>query len=159
MPATPAPLPQTAFKFVGPAQGPMLNIMGTRNEEKLTGADTAGRLSLFETTAGPGDGIPLHVHTREDELFYVLEGEVAFTANGKQAVGGPGTCLYLPMHLPHSWAVQGDAPARVLIMTLPGTFNTFFAELACPPGQMRPMPEVVAICARHGITFVQDGAA
>lgn len=133
--------------------GEMLNIMGTRNEVKLRGTQGGGKLCVFETTAGPGDGVPLHTHSREDEYFYVLEGEIEFDDAGTLTTGGPGTFVMLPMHRPHAWRVAGDRPARMLIMTTPGTFDAFFAELACPPGQQRPMEEVIAICARFGIVF------
>jgi hypothetical protein len=102
-------------------------------------------------------GIPLQIHTREDELFYVLEGEIRVTVGEQQTVGGPGTTADLPVHIAPSWFVHGDRPAWMLVMTLPATFNAFFAELACPPGQPRPMDEVIAICARHGITFPERG--
>lgn len=133
--------------------GDMLNVMGTRNEVKLRGTQGGGKLSVFETTAGPGDGVPMHTHSREDEYFYVLEGEVEFDDAGTRTVGGPGTFVMLPVHRPHAWRVAGDRPARMLIMTTPGTFDAFFAELACPPGQQRPMEQVIAICARFGIEF------
>ena len=143
----------SSASIVGPAAGPMLNILGTRNEVKLDGRDCNGLASAFEVTAGPGDGIPLHSHTHEDELFYVLEGEVQFTEEGETSIGQTGTFAFLPRGRKHAWFVVGDVPARLLIMTIPGTFNAFFAELAHPVGTMRPMPEVIDICRRHGIEF------
>ena len=106
-----------ASRIVGPPTGPMLDVMGVRTEVKLTGADTGGRFSMFELTAGPG------------------------------------TSAFLPTGRPHAWFVAGDRATRMLVMTLPGTFDRFFAEMAGPVGQHRPMPELIAICRRCGIEF------
>ncbi len=143
-----------AGKLVGDGQGPVLDILGTANEVKLTGEETGGRLSMFVVTAGPGDGVPPHVHSREDEVFHVLDGRIEFTLDGRTTIAEPGTTVFLPAHRPHAWFVTADGPARAVLLTVPGTFDAFFAELACPPGQRRPTDEVVAICRRHGIEFV-----
>ena len=147
--------PALQAKIVGPQMGALLNVMGTRNEVKLAGADCGGRMSVIEVMAAPGDGIPLHVHTIEDEIFYVIEGEVDFTVDGETTRGGAGTFAFLPVNRPHSWFVRGDRHARLLLLTSPGTFDGFFAELACPPGQGRQMGEVIEICRRYGIEFLK----
>ncbi len=144
----------TSASIIGPMAGAMLNVMGTRNEIKLHADACGGALSVFEITAGPGDGIPPHVHTHEDEMFYVIEGEVEFDDAGTLTLGAPGTFAFLPRGRAHAWFVRGERPARLLLMTSPGTFNRFFAELATPLGQTRPMPDVIDICRRHGIEFV-----
>lgn len=140
-------------RFVGPGAGTVRNIMGTDNEIKLHADQCGGAASIFEITAKPGDGIPPHTHTREQEMFYVLEGDVEFHDEGKLTLAGPGTMVFLPPHREHAWFVRGDKPARMLLILVPGTFNKFFDELASPPGELRPIPEVLEISARHGITF------
>ena len=144
---------QLAARFVGPAAGPVLNIMGTDNEVKLHADHCGGSASIFEITARPGDGIPPHTHTREQEMFYVLEGEVEFNDEGQTTIATAGTMVFLPPHRQHAWVVRGDKPARMLLILVPGTFNKFFDELASPPGELRPILEVLEISARHGITF------
>jgi quercetin dioxygenase-like cupin family protein len=153
-----APAPTLAARLLHAEEGGRLNVMGSDTLVKLTGADTAGQLSMFVVTANPGDGVPMHTHTREDELFYVLEGRVRFDTGGTSTVAGTGATAFLPRSVPHAWWVEGDQPAKVIIMTLPGTFDAFFAEIACPPGERPDMAAVVRTCERYGITFAPPAA-
>ncbi|HEX8340653.1 MAG TPA: cupin domain-containing protein [Tepidisphaeraceae bacterium] len=134
-------------------EGDQLNVMGSDTRVKFTGADTGGKLSMFVVTATPGDGVPMHTHTHEDEIFYVLEGRIRFDTGGESTVAGPGATAFLPRSVAHAWWVEGEQSAKAIILTLPGTFDAFFAELACPPGVRPDMAAVVQTCARYGITF------
>ncbi len=134
----------------GAGRGETLDIMGQAVEVKLRGRDTGGAMSMFELVAQPGDGVPSHRHTHEAELFHVIEGTVRFVSNGDETRGGPGTTVYLPIGGTHEWWVEGDQPARVLLMTLPGTFDAFFDELQTAG---RNLDQVVAISQKFGITF------
>lgn len=67
-----------------------LNIVGEETLVKVRGADSNGLLSFFHLDAPPMSGPPRHVHTREDELFYVLEGELAFELDGERHLVSAG---------------------------------------------------------------------
>ena len=99
-------------------------------------------------------GPPLHVHSREDEVFYVLEGDLVFEIDGAREIVGPGGSVYLKRGVPHRYQNFTDRDARLLIGVVPGAFQEFFAELsAATPagGGMPPMDILQSIDARHGI--------
>ncbi len=120
--------------------------------------DTAGHYSLVEMTGPPGDMPPLHVHPRDDEGFYVLEGAMRVHLPGETLDLGAGDFLLAPRGVPHTYAVQGDTPARWLA-TSNGGFDRFVLEvgepaaaLTLPPEPRLPDPaELAAAAARHGI--------
>jgi quercetin dioxygenase-like cupin family protein len=134
-------------------EGKRLNVMGSDTYVKLTAADTNGQLSMFVVDANPGDGVPMHTHTREDEIFYVLSGQVRFATDQGEQIAQAGATVFLPRGGPHAWWTHGTTPAKLIIMTLPGTFDAFFAEIALPPGKAPHMPTVIETCLRYGITF------
>ena len=150
--------PALAVRVLHAEEGGRLNVMGSDTLVKLPGVDTGGAMSMFVVTASPGDGVPMHTHTREDELFYVLEGRIRFDTGGESTVAGPGATAFLPRSVAHAWFAEGDTPTRAIIMTLPGTFDAFFAEIACPPGERPDMAAVVRTCERYGITFAPPSA-
>jgi len=131
-----------------------LNVVGEETLVKVGPADSDGQLAAFHLVAPPMSGPPLHVHTREDEWFYVLEGEIVFLIDGERTTVGPGGSVWLRRGVPHAYQNFTDRDARLLIVTTPGDFCNFFIEVsaAAPPGGM-PEPEVFkAIDARYGIT-------
>src|SRR5436190_17469386 len=78
---------------------------------------TNGAFCLIESwDMHPGFSSPYHTHHREDESFYVLEGEIAFVCGGQWQKAGPGTFVYGPREVPHGFKVVGPAPARMLLM-------------------------------------------
>lgn len=130
---------------------------------KATADTTAGRLALLEQTAPPGHAPPPHKHQREDEWFYVFDGELTFWLNGDRMVGGPGSLTYLPKGVPHGFAVTGPDPARFLIGTSPSGFESFVravgtrAESAILPPADHPLPspdELGRVAAEHGIEIL-----
>src|SRR4051812_13631773 len=90
-----------------------------------------GTISWMEQLAPPGDS-PYHVHEAEDEIFYVLEGEMSFISGDTAWKGGPGTFAFLPRGIPHGFRVEGSQPARALLITTSGTFEHFVRELGQP---------------------------
>ena len=84
-----------------------------------TGDDTAGDYFIMEAVVPPGGGPPLHIQTREEEAFYVLEGEVVFRADGERIVAGPGVYLNIPRDVPHHFENESDATVRMLIVFAP----------------------------------------
>ncbi len=99
----------------------------------LTSEETDGAYSLFEVVTPPHDqGPPPHTHTREDEAFYVLEGEHVVVVGGREVRGGPGTWMFAPRSVPHGFRNDGDVPSRVLMIASPGGFEKFFEACGVP---------------------------
>jgi quercetin dioxygenase-like cupin family protein len=125
-----------------------------------TGAETGGRYAALESTVPPGGGQPPHVHSREEESFYVLDGEVAFTMDGERIVAGAGTFVTLPVGSLHYFRNETARPARMLIAMTPAGLEDMFIEVGTPlpPGATTaapPTPEDIArlraIAPRFGI--------
>ena len=97
-------------------------------------------MSVLETSIGAGP--PLHVHDREDECFYVLEGELSVRCGGDAFAAAAGGFVFLPRGRPHRfWAV--DRPARLLLIAVPGGIEDYFREIntASTDGERRRIGE------------------
>jgi quercetin dioxygenase-like cupin family protein len=102
--------------LVPPDGGAALNVLGDGIVIKVHGRDTGGTMSVVIAGADPGKGPPPHVHHREDETFYVLEGEVEGFCGDRKFKLTPGTTAFLPRNIPHGWKVTGTQPAKVLVV-------------------------------------------
>src|SRR5215207_5876503 len=89
-------------------QGRALWHLGALLNFKAVGAETGGQYWALEGLADKHMAVPLHAHTQEDEIWYVLEGEIAFTLGGETQVGGPGTFVYIPRDVPHTFQITSD---------------------------------------------------
>ena len=137
------------------ASGPVINILGIPTITKLTMADTGGAYILAEQTIPPGLGVPPHVHSREDEVFFVLEGEIEFLAGDRTVIGTAGDIVHAPRNVPHAYKAIGTTPARARFMALPGDIEAMFNEIAAWPQDAPPdMAKLGALCARFGIQFL-----
>lgn len=154
--AAPRPASNTALpaKVVPSGEGTLHNVLGSEVTVKLAGADTYGHMALIEDYNVPGVGIPMHVHTREDEVFRVLEGQVEFVLGEETLVLGPGDVAFAPRNVPHSWRVVGDRPARSIMLANPAGIETMFEELGKLAGGPPDLGKVAAICGRYGISFL-----
>jgi mannose-6-phosphate isomerase-like protein (cupin superfamily) len=128
---------------------------------KATAADTEGQLGLVEADF-PGDfgGPPLHVHSREDEAFYVLDGEIRFRQGDEESVARQGDYVFGPRGVPHSFKV-GEGGARALVLAMPAGLEEMFAEGGLPAeGGNRPAQEeydvraVEAMAGKYGWEIV-----
>lgn len=135
-------------------QGAAFNILGVPTVAKLNTADTGGAYIVAEQVVPPGMGVPPHVHTREDEIFFVLDGEVEFLAGDKMVVGRAGDIVHGPRDVPHSYKAVGNAPARMRFIAIPGDVEGMFQELAKWPPGPPDMEKLAELCGRHGIRFV-----
>src|ERR1700676_98266 len=109
-----------ATKFIPPGDGPVLDVLGIDLVTcKVVGADTGGQYAVFETVTRPGAGTPPHVHRREEETFYVLEGEFEFNVAGETIRAGKGAMLVGRKGVPHWFRNVGSTPAKVLIVVHP----------------------------------------
>ena len=117
---------------LGPGQGPAFSAVGDVYRILATGGQTGGAYVLSEARVLPGGGPPPHIHHREDEGFFVLEGEVTFTLGDKKMVGQAGAFVQGPRGIPHAFKNESSAPARMLIFVTPPGFEKFMAEFAQP---------------------------
>lgn len=132
-----------------------LNVLGDEIRFALTGAETAGNMTVAQQRSMPGSGIPLHVHTREDEVFQVLEGRVEFHVGTQTWVVDAGTLVFAPKHLPHGFRVVGSEPALIQVTATPAGLEDMIREvksLSAPPLRL----SVESICQRYGITFLNE---
>ena len=107
-----------------------LDILGQECLVKLTNTDTNGAAAVFYLDAPPMSGPPLHRHSRDDEWFYVLEGEVTLEVDGRRTVLYAGGSAFAPRGTAHTFQIFGPAGARMLVMVTPGGFNQFFEALS-----------------------------
>lgn len=160
--STTAPSPtaattSTAPIALGPDEGEALWFLGALATVKASAETTAGRAAVIEHRSPRGSGSPLHVHRREDEWFYVIEGELTFWVGGEVVVAPAGAFVYGPRDVPHTFLVSSDE-ARFLLVVEPAGFEDFMRAVAqpaerleIPPPATEP-PDVEAL-ARLAATF------
>jgi quercetin dioxygenase-like cupin family protein len=147
-------MPPQKASIVPPGAGSQHFVMGDIVTVKVHGHQTGGLFSQIESTCGPQTGPPPHVH-REDETFYVLEGEFEFVCAEEKLRGGRGAIVRLPRDVPHSFKNIGDTSGRVLVTMTPAGFEGFFAEVGdLTPEQQGDLPRVGEMAARYGLEFL-----
>ena len=118
-----------------------------------TADETGGRFAVLESLELRGQGPPLHVHTREDELVYVLEGLVTFHKGGQRLPCPAGTSVLLPRGCEHAYRVE-SGEARLLVILAPAGPEGFYREL----GEVgADVERLICIAARYGVEIT--GAA
>ncbi len=134
-------------------EGERLTVLGDQQTIKLDGSQTGGAFTLVEQNNGPGVSDPAHFHTQEEEIFYVIEGEMEFTVGDRKIAATAGTTVLLPRGVTHSFKTMGSG-ARALVMMFPSGIERMFRELnSLPPGPP-DFARVTSICKRYGIHFV-----
>ena len=143
-----------------PAQGRTVAVVGDVYRFLATGEDTNGKYALWEAIVPPGGGPPPHVHSREEEGFYVLEGEITFQVGDKRLVAGPGMFANMPVGTPHSFKNESNKPAKMLISVAPAGLERMFMEVgvALAEGATTALPptkdeieKLLVIAPRYGI--------
>jgi len=98
----------------------------------LSGPDTGGAYCLLEVSLAPGMAVPRHTHTREDEVYFVLAGELEVSVGEKTFVLRPGDTLLAPRDIPHELRNSGDATNHYLLVFSPSGFEEFIMATAVP---------------------------
>ena len=136
-------------------------FFGALAEIKATAADTGGQMTIVEMTYHPGGEAPLHVHHRDDEGFWILEGDVTFEVGDTTIEASAGDYLFGPRDIPHRFTV-GDQGCRMLFILVPGGFEDLVratsepapSRTLPPPPEQAPTPEEIeglkAIIKEHG---------
>src|SRR5215204_4209950 len=149
-----------------PPQGRTISVVGDVYRFLATGEDTNGRYALWEALVPPGGGPPPHVQSREEEGFYVLEGEITFTVNGEKVVATAGTFANMPVGTPHSFTNASDRPAKILISVAPAGLERMFFEVGVPlaEGATTALPptedevnRLLAVAPNYGIEIQLPG--
>jgi mannose-6-phosphate isomerase-like protein (cupin superfamily) len=115
-------------RFLGPGEGQAHWFLKNRMTIKATAESTGGGFGLLEALIAPGFSPPLHVHHREDESFYVLEGELTMKCGDRTFRATAGSFVFLPHDVPHTFVVESDQPARMLTLLTPGGGEGLFIE-------------------------------
>ena len=142
------------------ARGPQYWFFGMLAEVKASAADTGGQYTLLEMTAPAGLQTPLHVHYREDEGFYVLDGSVTIRVGEETVELGAGQHVLGPRDIPHRFTVGPDGARMIWILT-PSGFEDFVAEVSVPaetptvpPASVLPPENAAEIVLRHGMELL-----
>lgn len=142
-------------------QGRKLNILGHSVTIKLQRKETEGNYYVMEVITPAGHGIPPHVHSREDEMIYVVEGDFMIVLGEQQIKAGPGDEIFFPIGVPHAFQNIGDKPGKTLWTVVPGgNFEDFFEELNALPADREPdMGRVIEIFANFGMQVLINAPA
>jgi quercetin dioxygenase-like cupin family protein len=140
--------------------GKPVNVLGIPIFIRVRGSDTGGTLAIVESHDLPGGGPPPHIHQREDETFQVLEGEYEFMVGGKTMVAGPGTTLFAPRGVPHTYRYAGKNTGKLMVVLTPGGFENFFEEInTLTPQQQQDIPRVLEIAKKFGLEILPPPGA
>jgi quercetin dioxygenase-like cupin family protein len=133
-----------------------LRIFDDRVLVKLSGADTGGHCAIMEIRTSPGSGPPLHRHQREDESFYVLEGNYEFEVDGKRTLAGPGCYVYAPRGTAHAFRnLSGTTTGRMLVTVQPAGLDDYFAEFSeAVRGRGLNMSVLIPIARKYGVELL-----
>jgi quercetin dioxygenase-like cupin family protein len=136
----------------GPGEGEALWFLGVLATVKASAETTGGAVAVIEHLAPRGTGSPLHVHSREDEWFYVIDGELTIWIDGETIVAPAGSFVFGPKGISHTFIVSSEK-ARFLLVTEPAGFEQFMRaagepapRLEIPPPATEP-PDVAALSA------------
>lgn len=104
-----------------------------------TGEQTQGQFALFEATVRRGEEVPFHTHSREDESFYVLAGEMTCHIGDQMFSARSGDFLFLPRNIKHSWKAESETLTFLVLIT-PAGFEQSFLEFSKPAGSLTLPP-------------------
>jgi quercetin dioxygenase-like cupin family protein len=131
--------------YLPPGEGETASLRGTELVFKATGEREGGGPTVIEFIAAPGFSTGDHVHSKIEEIFYVVDGEFNFRSGEWSGLAGPGTFLRVPPGVAHGFGNPGGAPATLLLTISPaGVHEEYFRELSAilaRPGQ----PDTAAI--------------
>jgi quercetin dioxygenase-like cupin family protein len=147
-------------RLIQPGEGHRLAIAGGIYTIKAAGKDTDGAYAMVEMLVPPQTGPPPHMHSREVESFYILEGSLSFWLDNQKFTCAAGCLVIAPPGLPHSFKNEGDTPARALALITPAGLEKFFEAVGSPINEGSAGPEegtpealerVIATAPKYGI--------
>lgn len=135
-------------------------VVGDRYTVKASGEDTGGAFALIEVMVPPQSGPPPHLHHREDEAFYVLEGEFEVHIDEQRLTAGPGSWVRMAKGSLHHFKNIGAKPGTILILATPAGLDRFFLEAGREATDTSPesgaatpvdIEKLLAIAPKYGI--------
>jgi quercetin dioxygenase-like cupin family protein len=137
-----------------PGQGERIAFMGQVSLVRARGDQTGGLLSLTETRTPAGNGPPPHVHEREDEMFFVLDGELSVTIGDETTTATTGAFVFAPRGVPHAYVA--NVATRHLTLVSPPGFERFLADAG--EAAIAGRQALASVAARYGVTLLNpDG--
>jgi quercetin dioxygenase-like cupin family protein len=143
-----------------PNEGRRIGIVGDVYRFLATKEETDGKYAMFEASVPPGSGPPPHIHSREEESFLVLEGEMTFQLGEERFVAGEGTFLNMPVGSLHCFKNESDKTARMLISVAPAGLEQMFFEVGqpladnattAPPPSQADIEKLLEAAPRYGV--------
>ena len=124
---------------------------------RIASRQTDGAYCVCEMTTPPGEGVTLHVHDRDEEFYYILEGSYEIEAGNEKFTAATGSMLVIPRDVPHQFRNAGAVPARALMIFRPGGFDELVGEIrqASAAGTL-DAKQRDAILTRWGVHFGID---
>lgn len=148
------------FCLHSPDTQPTIDLAGDRYTLLASGAQTGGAYAAFLAVVPPGGGPPPHVHHREDEMFYVLEGEITFFTGEQELVGRAGDLIHAPRDVPHRFQNTGHVPGKMLFLALPAGLENYFwkcgwevQDRSAPiaPPNAEQIQQLIALAPEYGL--------
>jgi quercetin dioxygenase-like cupin family protein len=141
-------------------EGRTIGVVGDVYRFLATGEDTNGKYALWEAVVPPGGGPPPHIHSREEEGFYVLEGEISVTVGEEHFIVQAGMFANMPVGSLHSFQNESRTTARMLISVAPAGLEKMFFEVGvplavgattAPPPTKEELAKMLAVAAHYGV--------
>lgn len=123
-------------------------------ECKVSGEQTGDAYTILGITLEKGQGAPMHIHKREDEVFYILEGTCTFGLGDEVVTAEAGTTVILKKGLTHFFRNDSTTPMKALITAVPGGLDLYFDEVTTAIAKQKP-EEIDKINKRYEIEFIQ----
>ena len=140
-----------------PSRAGEIRFLGLPTWIKADRELTGGHFSLIEQVIPAGFESPWHMHRSEDESFYVLEGQISVILEDGRRLLQAGDFAFGPRNIPHGFRIEGDEPARILLMTTGSDFADFIAETSVPSDTPPAAPDMALLMAaaeRHNIAIL-----
>ena len=134
---------------LGAGGGKTISVLGDSYTFKAAKEETGGAYALIEGMV-VGDGPPPHIHTAEEEAFYVLEGELNVLVGERRVTATAGDFVLVPRGTVHTFSKAGSTAARILIIISPAGFEKFFEEIAGPPD----LDKIMALAPKYNLKIV-----
>ena len=146
-----------------PTEGRTIAVTGDVYRFLATAEDTDGRYAQWEAIVPPGGGPPPHVHSRENEGFYILEGKITFRIGEEKVVATAGMFANMPVGVPHSFKNEGETTARMLLTVAPAGLEGMFFEIGAaveqgattaPPPSREEIEKLFKLAPSYGIEIL-----
>ena len=142
-----------------PNEGLTVAVVGDVYRFLATGKDTGGRYATWYAIVPPGGGPPPHIHSREEESFFILDGQITFQVGDQRLVATAGMFANMPIGQLHSFKNETDQPARMIISVAPAGLEEMFIEVGqqlspdgtIPPPSIAELEKLLAAAPKYGI--------